>query len=431
MKPINPEQIPLPTALSRNLASRVVGLGVGIVVAMAPFLGYVRVPGFEALFNLLPFQIQSEIVALSAFVVSLITVTLQFYVAERISRRVLKRIFKRVLFAVLICFVGFIVLLGTLTERVPRGSKKVSVMISFSRDKENCKCTAPNNIDCIRELSFNEAAIESCWGSGSLKTIKVIFILWYLALVSGFVILVGLDLLRRTEGPSRRPAPQQTTAETSVNESGVPPTDNDSLPSLKRSKATEKASVIPSGPQGRVPQIQRAIVAGADRSDQPATPLDAAVELDARRELERKRAAGAFDVFLCHNSADKPAVKEIGKHLEERGISPWLDEWELPPGQPWQSLLEEQIGNIRSAAVFVGPTGVGPWQEQELYGFLREFVSRKSPVIPVLLPDAPEKPELPIFLKAMTWVDFRVQHPNPLDRLIWGITGNRPERLGE
>ena len=131
-------------------------------------------------------------------------------------------------------------------------------------------------------------------------------------------------------------------------------------------------------------------------------------------------------MFLCHNTSDKPAVKRIAEHLEARGILAWLDEWELPPGQPWQPLLEKQIANIKSAAVFVGAAGVGPWQEQEIYGFLREFVSRKSPVIPVMLEDAPAKPELPIFLRAMTWVDFRVADPDPFSRLVWGITGRRP-----
>jgi TIR domain len=147
----------------------------------------------------------------------------------------------------------------------------------------------------------------------------------------------------------------------------------------------------------------------------------------ARRELLQKRASAEFDVFLCHNWADKASVRRIADRLEEQGILPWLDERELPPGQPWQQLLEKQIARIRTAAVFVGAAGVGPWQEQELYGFLREFVSRRSPVIPVLLPDAPDKPDLPIFLKAMTWVDFRLQDPEPLSRLIWGITGRRPD----
>jgi hypothetical protein len=176
----------------------------------------------------------------------------------------------------------------------------------------------------------------------------------------------------------------------------------------------------------------------------PRAPEDAEAEREERRlhaeqelareqqrrrvhdELARKRAGTQFDVFLCHNGADKPAVKRIATALKEAGILPWLDEWELPPGLPWQPLLETQIGSIKSAAVFVGSAGVGPWQEQELLALLREFVSRKSPVIPVLLEDAPLQPELPIFLRAMTWVDFRSADPDPLKRLIWGITGQRP-----
>lgn len=153
---------------------------------------------------------------------------------------------------------------------------------------------------------------------------------------------------------------------------------------------------------------------------------------DARRELETaasvlqgKIATKDFDVFLCHNSADKDEVKRVGERLKERGILPWLDEWELRPGLPWQRLLEEQIERIKSAAVFVGNDGVGPWQRQELDAFLREFVGRNCPVIPVVLPNAPKKPALPIFLKGMTWVDFRKDSPDPLMRLIWGITGNR------
>jgi hypothetical protein len=146
----------------------------------------------------------------------------------------------------------------------------------------------------------------------------------------------------------------------------------------------------------------------------------------AERQLERKRAMSAFDVFLCHNVGDKPAVMEIGRRLMATGILPWLDQWELRPGAPWQRLLEEQIANIQAAAVFVGREGIGPWQRQELDGFLREFNKRGCPVIPVMLPGAGGEPELPLFLRGMTWVDFRIADPDPLAQLIWGITGQRP-----
>jgi formylglycine-generating enzyme required for sulfatase activity len=133
-----------------------------------------------------------------------------------------------------------------------------------------------------------------------------------------------------------------------------------------------------------------------------------------------------FDVFLCHNGQDKPEVKEIAETLKQQGLTPWLDEWELQPGLPWQRELEKQIQNIKSAAVFVGGSGIGPWQQMEIEAYLRRFVRNQCPVIPVLLSNAPEQPELPLFLEGMTWVDFRRLSPKPMERLIWGITGIKP-----
>src|SRR5947209_9114611 len=105
----------------------------------------------------------------------------------------------------------------------------------------------------------------------------------------------------------------------------------------------------------------------------------------AQSVLQGKIKTGDFDVFLCHNNMDKAAVKKIGEQLKERGILPWLDQWELRPGKTWQRLLAKRIGQIKSAAVFVGKDGVGPWQQEELESFLSEFVRRGCSVIPVLL----------------------------------------------
>ncbi|MFN7522174.1 MAG: TIR domain-containing protein, partial [Aphanizomenon sp.] len=81
----------------------------------------------------------------------------------------------------------------------------------------------------------------------------------------------------------------------------------------------------------------------------------------------------------------------------------------------------------RTAAVFVGNSGLGPWQNEEIKAFIRAFVNRKCPVIPVLLPNAPQKPQIPLFLEGLMWVDFRQRDPEPLGQLIWGITGIKPD----
>jgi hypothetical protein len=140
-----------------------------------------------------------------------------------------------------------------------------------------------------------------------------------------------------------------------------------------------------------------------------------------------------FDVFLCHNSEDKDAVIEIANRLKnEYNIKPWLDIWEFQPGKPWQPELERQINNIKSAAVFVGESGIGPWQRQEIDAFLRQFVSRGCPVIPLLLNNASQQPVLPLFLQGMMWVDFRRNNSvyvDPMAQLAWGITGKQPPEL--
>lgn len=140
----------------------------------------------------------------------------------------------------------------------------------------------------------------------------------------------------------------------------------------------------------------------------------------------RQKIVDTFDVFLCHSSQDKIAVRELNERLKREGIRTWLDEEQLPPGRPWQELLEKQIEEIGAVAIIVGESGIGPWQDMELRAFIYEFVKRKSPVIPVILSDCTIVPKLPLFLSQFTWVDFRKTTPPPSEQIIWGITGKKP-----
>ena len=136
-----------------------------------------------------------------------------------------------------------------------------------------------------------------------------------------------------------------------------------------------------------------------------------------------------FDVFLSHNSRDKPAVEEIAALLRDRGLRVWLDKDELRPGLPWQEGLEEGVLASRSVAVFVGKDGMGAWQTPEMRAFLARSRREEIPVIPVLLPGCSESPQLTLFLEAMTWVDLRQGLTEGLGRLVWGITGTKSGRL--
>jgi hypothetical protein len=130
-----------------------------------------------------------------------------------------------------------------------------------------------------------------------------------------------------------------------------------------------------------------------------------------------------FDTFLSYNSQDKLIVRQLADALVAHRLRPWLDERELVPGRPWQEALEQIIQTTKTAVILVGPAGLGPWEEREMQLCLEASVERKLPVIPVLLPGAPD---LPFSLRAFTWVDLSGGlNDDGLNRLVWGITGQK------
>jgi hypothetical protein len=143
----------------------------------------------------------------------------------------------------------------------------------------------------------------------------------------------------------------------------------------------------------------------------------------ARSIIQGKHATGDFDIFFCHNELDKPNVMTIGEELQNYGVLPWLDESELSPDQPWQPLIEKQVLESKMMALFVGGNGISPQQEHEL----AMFMELKRPVIVAFLPDAPRNARLPNNLRTADWVNFRKADPDPIDQLVFYITGHSSE----
>jgi hypothetical protein len=141
-----------------------------------------------------------------------------------------------------------------------------------------------------------------------------------------------------------------------------------------------------------------------------------------------------FDVFLSHNSKDKPAVCRLASRLKKEGLVVWLDEEQLQPGLAWMNLLADGIKRSRSVLTLIVKDGLGPWEDEEMQTALQRAVSDKSKklsVIPVLLPKAGAQPGLPMFLGNRTWVDLkRGLTKDRIAKLVWGITGQKPSQQG-
>jgi tetratricopeptide (TPR) repeat protein len=143
--------------------------------------------------------------------------------------------------------------------------------------------------------------------------------------------------------------------------------------------------------------------------------------------LEKKQ----YHVFLSYSNSDRTQVEEIARRLLAVELKPFFDKWSLIPGNPWQEALEEALDNSETCAVFLGPSGLGPWQNEEVRSALDNRLKDKTfRVIPVLLPGANSEDEetLPKFLSRLTWVEFhaKIDEQKPFDNLVAGIRGEMP-----
>ena len=135
-----------------------------------------------------------------------------------------------------------------------------------------------------------------------------------------------------------------------------------------------------------------------------------------------------FDVFLAHNSQDKAIVRNIANELRQRNIDPWLDDEQIPAGQPILDFIEKAIQNVKSIAVFIGLKKLGSWQKIELLSLIG--VAEDIPIIPVLLPGVDDIPNDLTFLKDRRYISFTQSgYETAINLLVGEIKGQKPNLL--
>ncbi len=140
-----------------------------------------------------------------------------------------------------------------------------------------------------------------------------------------------------------------------------------------------------------------------------------------------------FHVFVSYNSNDVSLVEELARRLKSEGLEAWFDKWQLIPGESSQTALEQALADSGCVAVFLGSSGVGPWQNEEIRAAIARRTGQSDGnfrVIPVLLPGGTreERSRLPAFLLNSTWVEFRksLDEEDAYHRLKSGILGLPP-----
>ena len=116
--------------------------------------------------------------------------------------------------------------------------------------------------------------------------------------------------------------------------------------------------------------------------------------------------------FLSHASEDKSGfVEPLARELAEMGVAPWLDVWEIRPGDSLvKKLFDEGLDTVDAVIVVVSASSAAkPWVREELDAAVVRRITSSTRLIPVRLDDAPV--------------------PAPIQHLIWISADRTPEGI--
>ncbi len=119
-----------------------------------------------------------------------------------------------------------------------------------------------------------------------------------------------------------------------------------------------------------------------------------------------------FDVFLSHNSKDKPRVRRLAERLKQAGLRVWFDEWNIKHGDIIAIKVDEGLEQSRVLLLCISPTALASgWVALERSTAIHRDPSNEGRrFIPLLLAEC----ELPDTLRRYKYVDFREESEDTL-----------------
>jgi hypothetical protein len=128
------------------------------------------------------------------------------------------------------------------------------------------------------------------------------------------------------------------------------------------------------------------------------------------------------EIFLSYVSSDRAFVRRLYDDLRRRvpEHQVWFDVESIKAGSSWAKSLTDGIGNAETFIAVVSPSYLETaWAKREL----AIAVANKKRVVPVLV--GPCRPTG--HLAQLQWVDFTKDYGAAFEKLIWAITGERPQ----
>ncbi len=112
-------------------------------------------------------------------------------------------------------------------------------------------------------------------------------------------------------------------------------------------------------------------------------------------------------IFLSYARNDQDTVKLVYKKLQVEGYSPWMDQYDILPGENWENCIKNAIKKASFFLIFLSDHSVnrrGVLQKEVRAALVSEtgMLSTDIYLIPVRISDCP----MPDELSSFQWVDL-------------------------
>lgn len=123
-----------------------------------------------------------------------------------------------------------------------------------------------------------------------------------------------------------------------------------------------------------------------------------------------------YDVFLSHNSKDKPKVRRLAERLKAAGLRIWFDEWNIRSGDIIALKVDEGLELSRVLLLCVSPNALASgWVALERSTAIHRDPSNEDRrFIPLLLAEC----ELPDTLRRYKYLDYREETDQSLGEVL-------------
>ena len=112
-----------------------------------------------------------------------------------------------------------------------------------------------------------------------------------------------------------------------------------------------------------------------------------------------------MNIFISHSHSDKATVRKIAEDLKRHGITIWLDEELITPGDNWLDKINSAVENSDAILVIISRnTEQSRWQTSEIaFAVSAQRQNSTKKIIPILID---REAEVPFFLKDRLYCDL-------------------------